>query len=44
LVMCSILKDHPMTSICIFYALKFLWWITGLPSIKKLFTSCIAML
>jgi hypothetical protein len=35
LVMCSIWKDHPMTSIFVFYALKFLWWITGLPSIEK---------
>jgi hypothetical protein len=24
-----------MTSIFIFYALKFLWWIIGLPSIEK---------
>jgi hypothetical protein len=25
-----------MASIFIFYALKFLWWITGLPSIEKM--------
>jgi hypothetical protein len=37
LVMCSIWKDHPMTLIFVFYALKLLWWITGLPSIKKIF-------
>jgi hypothetical protein len=24
-----------MSSIFVFYALKFLWWITGLPSIEK---------
>jgi hypothetical protein len=36
LVMCSIWKDHPMTSNFVFYALKFLWWITRLPSIKKI--------
>jgi hypothetical protein len=35
LVMCSIWKDHHMTSIFVFHALKFLWWITGLPSIEK---------
>jgi hypothetical protein len=43
LVMCSIWKDHPMISIFIFYALQFLWWITGLPSIKKSFISCISL-
>jgi hypothetical protein len=43
LVMCSIWKDHPMTSIFVFYALKFLWWITELPLIKKSFISCIDM-
>jgi hypothetical protein len=37
LVMCSIWKDHPMASIFVFYALKFLWWITELPSIEKIF-------
>jgi hypothetical protein len=36
LVLCSIWKDHPMTSIFVFYAMKFLCWITGLPSIKKI--------
>jgi hypothetical protein len=41
LVMCSIWKDHPMASIFVFYALKFLCWITGLPSIKNSFISCI---
>jgi hypothetical protein len=41
LVMCSIWKYHYMASIFVFYALKFLWWITGLPSIKKSFISCI---
>jgi hypothetical protein len=35
LVMCSIWKDHHMSSIFVFYALKFLWWIIALPSIKK---------
>jgi hypothetical protein len=35
LVICSIWKDYSMTSIFIFYALKFLWWITELSSIKK---------
>jgi hypothetical protein len=35
LVMCSIWKDHHMTLIFVFYALKFLWWITELASIKK---------
>jgi hypothetical protein len=44
LVMCSIWKDHPMTSIFVFYALKFLWWITRLPSIEKSFISCIALI
>jgi hypothetical protein len=43
LVMCSISKDHSMVSIFVFHALKFLWWITGLPSIKKSFISCIAL-
>jgi hypothetical protein len=43
LVMCSIWKDHPMTSIFVLYALKFLWWIIGLPSIEKSFISCIAL-
>jgi hypothetical protein len=43
LVMCSIWKDHHMTSIFVFYALKFLWWITRLPSIKKSFISCIVL-
>jgi hypothetical protein len=43
LVMCSIWKDHHMTLIFVFYALKFLWWITRLPSIKKSFISCIAL-
>jgi hypothetical protein len=43
LAMCSIWKDHPMTSISVFYALKFLWWITGLHSIQKSFISCIAL-
>jgi hypothetical protein len=32
LVMRLIWKDHPMTSIFVFYTLKFLWSITGLPS------------
>jgi hypothetical protein len=36
LVMFSIWKDHHMSSIFIFYALKFLWWIIGLPSIEKI--------
>jgi hypothetical protein len=36
LVMCSIWKDHPMVSIFVFYALKFLWWIIRLPSIEKI--------
>jgi hypothetical protein len=36
LVMCSIWKDHHMTSIFVFYALKFLWWITELPLIEKI--------
>jgi hypothetical protein len=39
--MWSIWKDHPMASIFVFYVLKFLWWITRLPSIKKFFISCI---
>jgi hypothetical protein len=43
LVMCLIWKDHPIDSIFVFYALKFLWWITGLPSIEKSFISCIDM-
>jgi hypothetical protein len=43
LVMCSIWKDHPMASIFVFYALKFLWWITGLRSIEKSFVSCISL-
>jgi hypothetical protein len=34
--MCSLWKDHPVTSIFIFYAIKFLWWLTGLPSIEKI--------
>jgi hypothetical protein len=41
LVMCSIWKDQPMTSIFVFYTLKFLWWITELPSTEKSFISCI---
>jgi hypothetical protein len=41
LVICSIWKDHPMASIFVFYALKFLWWITDLHSIEKFFISCI---
>jgi hypothetical protein len=36
LVMCSIWKYHPMVSIFVFYALKFLWWIIRLHSIKKI--------
>jgi hypothetical protein len=44
LVMYSIWKDHPMASIFVFYALKFLCWITGPPSIEKTFISCIALL
>jgi hypothetical protein len=32
-----------MALIFVFYALKFLWWITGLSSIKKSFISCIAL-
>jgi hypothetical protein len=36
LVMCSIWKDHLMASIFVFYALQFLWWITGLSSIEKI--------
>jgi hypothetical protein len=43
LVMYSIWKDHHMTSIFVFYAFKFLWWITRLPSIEKSFISCIAL-
>jgi hypothetical protein len=41
LVMYSIWKDHLMHSIFVLYALKFFWWITGLPSIEKSFISCI---
>jgi hypothetical protein len=41
LVMCSISKDHHMALIFVFYALKFLWWITKLTSIEKFFISCI---
>jgi hypothetical protein len=43
LVMCSIWKDHSISLIFVFYALKFLWWITGLPSIKKSFISYIVL-
>jgi hypothetical protein len=43
LVTCSIWKDHPMALIFVFYALKFLWWIIRLPSIKKAFISCIVL-
>jgi hypothetical protein len=43
LIMCSIWKDHPMALIFVFYALKFLWWITRLPSIEKSFIFYIDM-
>jgi hypothetical protein len=43
LVMCSIWKYHHMASIFVFYALKFLWWITELSSIKKSCISYIAL-
>jgi hypothetical protein len=36
LMMCSIWKDHPMTLIFVFNALKFLWWIIRFPSIEKI--------
>jgi hypothetical protein len=36
LMMCLIWKDHPMNSIFVSYVLKFLWWITRLPSIEKI--------
>jgi hypothetical protein len=36
LMMCSIWKDYFMALIFVFYALKFLWWIIGLPSIAKI--------
>jgi hypothetical protein len=36
LVTCSMWKDHLMSLIFVFYALQFLWWITGLRSIEKI--------
>jgi hypothetical protein len=41
LMMCSIWKDHHMTLILIFYALKFLWWLNELPWFEKSFISYI---
>jgi hypothetical protein len=35
LVMCLILKDHPMTSIFVLYTLVSRWWVTGVSSIQK---------